>query len=231
MIINAVKIVLIFLWLIISVVLALVFLPIHSWIMIIWSEVALVVMGIRLEVSGRNHLPRGKPCILVINHESALDIPVAVAATRIPVRFMAKKELFRFPFFGWVLKWGGHIPIDRKNRQKAIQAIEKMSGKLIRRNISIIVSPEGTRSSSGRILPFKKGAFRLARSYKLPLVPVILMGSRYCLPNKTFRIRSGIVKVVIEKPVYPEHYENLEECIHLVRNLMIRYKDDYEKSV
>lgn len=230
MIVNIIKITLIFLWLIIGVVFALVFLPLHSWIMIIWSEVALVVMGVRLEVSGRNHLPRGKPCILVINHESALDIPVAVAATRIPVRFMAKKELYRFPFFGWVLKWGGHIPIDRKNRQKALQAIEKVSGKLIRRGISIIVSPEGTRSSSGRILPFKKGAFRLAQQNSLPLVPVILMGSRYCVPNKTFRVRSGIVKVVIEKPVYPEHYENLEECLHFVRNLMIRYKDDYEKS-
>ncbi|MGC9364394.1 MAG: lysophospholipid acyltransferase family protein [Fidelibacterota bacterium] len=231
MIINAVKIALIFLWLIIGVVFALIFLPIHSLIMIIWSRVALVLIGVRLEVGGRNHLPKGEPSVLVINHESALDIPVAVAATRVPVRFMAKKELFRLPFFGWVLKWGGHIPIDRKNRQKALQAIEKVSGKLIRRSISIIVSPEGTRSSSGRILPFKKGAFRLAHSHKLPLIPVILMGSRYCIPNKSFRIYPGVVKVVIEKPVYTEQYETIETCLQHVRNLMIGYKDRYEKSI
>lgn len=231
MIVNTIKIVLIFLWLIICVIVSLVFLPLHSWIMIIWSRVALALMGIRLEVSGRSHLPRGKPSILVINHESALDIPVAVAATRIPVRFMAKKELFRFPFFGWVLKWGGHIPIDRRNRQKAIRAVDNLSGKLLRRSFSIIVSPEGTRSSSGRILPFKKGAFRLAHSHKLPLVPVILMGSRYCIPNKSFRIYPGVVKVVIEKPVYTERYETIEECLHHVRNLMIGYKDRYEKSI
>ncbi|MDO9548537.1 MAG: lysophospholipid acyltransferase family protein, partial [Candidatus Marinimicrobia bacterium] len=169
------------------------------------------------------------PGIIIINHESSLDIPIAVTAMKKPARFMAKQELFRVPFFGWLLKISNHIPIDRENRHKAIKSIDTVSVKLIKKKISIIVSPEGTRSYTGKIAPFKKGAFRLAQFYNLPLIPVTIMGARHCIPNKTLRVIPGIVTINIGNPVYTSQFKDIDECIKNVRNSMIALKEEYEQ--
>ena len=213
-----------------SVILNLIILPLHSWGLIIWSRFVLAIVGVKLNVIGRKDLISVNPVIILINHESALDIPIATAATRKPVRFMAKQELFRVPFFGWLMKLSNHIPIDRKNRQKAIKSIDTVSAKLIKKKISIIVSPEGTRSYTGEIARFKKGAFRLAESYNLPLVPVTIMGARFRIPNKTLRVIPGPVLVNIGKPVYTNQFKDIDECIENVRSSMVSLKDEYEQT-
>lgn len=211
-----------------GVILNLIILPLHNVGLIIWSKLILLVLGVKLRVTGRESLDSVKSGIILINHESALDIPIAVAAIKKPSRFMAKVELFRVPLFGWLLKISNHIPIDRKNRQKAIQAIDSVSAKLIKKNISIIVSPEGTRSSTGKIGPFKKGAFRLAEKHNLPLVPVTIMGARFCLPNKSLKVIPGTVQVKIGKPVFISQFRNIDECIQQVRGGMVAFKEEYE---
>ncbi|MBU0712476.1 1-acyl-sn-glycerol-3-phosphate acyltransferase [bacterium] len=213
-----------------SVVVNLIFLPLHSLGLIIWSRFVLAIVGVKFKVIGGEDLSAVNPCIILINHESALDIPIAVAATRKPVRFMAKQELFRVPFFGWLMRISNHIPIDRKDRQKAIKSIERVSAKLVKKKISIIVSPEGTRSHTGEIAPFKKGAFRLAQSHNLPIVPVTIMGARHCIPNKTLTVIPGVVTVHIGKPVYTNQFKDIDECIKNVRNSMVALKKEYEQK-
>jgi len=214
----------------IGVVINLIILPLHNRGMVIWSRLVLAISGIRLDVHGRERLKASGSYIFLINPESALDIPIAVAATRKSSRFMAKKELFRVPFFGWLLKLCNHIPIDRGNRQKAVESINSVSSKLVKKKISIIVSPEGTRSVDGKIMPFKKGAFHLAEKYDLPLVPVTIMGARHCMPNKTLRIFPGTVTVQIGAPVYLSYYHTIDECIEDVRQNMINQKENYEQK-
>jgi len=213
-----------------GVILNLIILPLHSWGLIIWSRFVLAIVGVKLNVIGSKDLTSVDPVIILINHESALDIPITVAATGKPVRFMAKKELFRVPFFGWLMKISNHIPIDRKNRQRAIKSIDTVSAKLIKKKISIIVSPEGTRSYTGEIAPFKKGAFHLAESNNLPLVPVTIMGARFRIPNKTLRVIPGLVSVNIGKPVYTSQFKDIDECIENVRSSMVLLKDEYEQT-
>jgi len=230
MIRNILSIITVLLFTTLAVIVNLILLPLHNIGMIFWSKVILFLMGVRLKVYGREKLKKVDTAIILINHESALDIPIAVAATEKYARFMAKKELFRIPFFGWLIKLTGHIPIDRENRNKALNSIEKVSKKLIGKNISIIVSPEGTRSKDGRIGPFKKGAFHLAAKHNLPLIPVTLMGARYCVPNKSFRIIPGEVKVTIGNPVYVKDFQSIGECIQKIRQEMVTLKDNYEKT-
>ncbi len=204
--------------------------PLHSWLFIVWSRIVLILLGVKLNVSGKEHIPEKGPGVIIINHESALDIPIAVAGLQAPVRFMAKRELFKVPIFGWCLALCNHIPIDRQNRKKAINSIKKVSKKLIRRRIFVIVSPEGTRSHDGQIKPFKKGAFRLADAENLPLIPVTIMGARYCIPKKSFNVVPGNVDIVIDKPVYVHQFANIDECIKAVRESMIMRKETYEQN-
>lgn len=204
--------------------------PLHSWLFIVWSRIVLILLGVKLNVSGKEHLPEKGPGVIIINHESALDIPIAVAGLQAPVRFMAKRELFKVPIFGWCLALCNHIPIDRQNRTKAINSINKVSKKLIRRRIFIIVSPEGTRSHDGQIKPFKKGAFRLADAENLPLIPVTIMGARYRIPNKSLNVVPGNVDIVIDKPVYVHQFANIDECIQAVWELMVKRKETYEQN-
>jgi len=204
--------------------------PMHSWFMIIWAQIVLKLAGVKLVVQGKDNLPLKGPGVVVINHESALDIPMAVAGLKIPVRFMAKRALFKVPIFGWCLYLCNHIPIDRSNPKKAIAAINKTSAKIFKKGCFVIVSPEGTRSYDGKIGPFKKGAFRLADKEDIPVIPVTLMGSRYCVPNKTLRIVPGEVIIDIEEPVYIHQYADINACILDVRSKMIKRKTLYERN-
>lgn len=213
-----------------GVVVNLIFVPLHSWGMILWSRIVLALVGVKVTIIGNNELTNVNPCIILMNHESSLDIPIVLASIKKPARFMAKQEIFRIPFLGWLLKICNHIPIDRNNRQKAIKSIEKVSVKLVKKKISIIVSPEGTRSHTGEIAPFKKGAFRLAQSHNLPIIPVTIMGARFCIPNKTLKVIPGVVTVHLGSPVYTKHFENIDECIKNVRDSMVTLKTEYEHA-
>ncbi len=214
----------------VGIVVNLLILPLHNWLIIFWSKFLLLLLGVKLNVNGKENLPLSGPGIFIINHESALDIPIAIAAVEKPVRFMAKQELFRLPFFGWVLKLSNHIPIDRANRKKAIASIERVSKKLVKRKIFIIVSPEGTRSYTGKIAAFKKGAFRLAESRNLVIIPITIMGARYCVPNKTFKVIPGTVNVQINPAINISQFENIDDCIQSVRNIMVEQKNEFEKD-
>ena len=122
--------------------------------------------------------------IFASNHESVLDIWVLFAIIPRSFRFIAKQELFRMPIFGWYMRIGGHIPVDRSNRQRAVASLSQ-AGEAVRAGTSIVVFPEGTRSRTGRIQAFKKGPFVVAQQAGVPIVPIAISGSASLARPKT----------------------------------------------
>ena len=134
-----------------------------------WSRSILKLAGARVRVLGVPPLPDG-PLIFACNHESALDILALVASLPRIIRFVAKIELFRIPVFGWYLRMGGHIAVDRGNHSRAVESLRR-AGAAVRGGTSLIVFPEGTRSVDLRVHPFKKGPFVVAVEAGVPVDP------------------------------------------------------------
>lgn len=202
----------------------------HGFFMRLWSRGFLLITGVKVSVKGLENLKDANSAIIVANHESALDIPVLAANLPIQIRFMAKKSLFLIPIFGWSLKLGGHIPIDRRNRRKTVNSIDRFADRIFSRGYSLAVFPEGTRSVDGNLGNFKKGAFRLAKQYNVPLVPATILGTRYCIPRKGKFIRPGNVGLIIETPVNPSDYEDFTNLVDHVRSEIVENKNKYESK-
>lgn len=163
--------------------------------------ILLVGVGIRIRVEGAEKVPRDVPCVLMANHRSYLDIPAVVLGLRhLTVLFVAKRELTRIPFFGWALGASRHIKVDRGDREQAIQALQEGLGRL-GKGIGLAFFPEGTRSRTRRLLPFKKGGFYVAVDGGFPIVPVSIRNSGFLLGKMQFLVRTGIVSVTVHPPV------------------------------
>lgn len=138
-----------------------------------------------LEASGRAHFLRGQSYVVMSNHASILDIPALMGATPGSMRMVMKEELSRVPIWGPALVASGFVPIDRKDRQKAIGQLEKAKQQLTG-GVNIWISPEGTRSRNGKLAPFKKGGFHLAMDLGVPIVPTWIEGAQYIIPPDQF---------------------------------------------
>ncbi len=145
-------------------------------------------------------MEKGRPYILMANHQGAYDIFVLLAYLPVHFKWLAKEELFKIPIFGWAMGAAGYISIDRKGKKKALESIEQAVTK-IREGASVLVFPEGTRSPDGQIHSFKKGGFTLAIKAGVPIVPIAIRGSREVLPRSSLRVRPGRIQLVVGKPI------------------------------
>jgi 1-acyl-sn-glycerol-3-phosphate acyltransferase len=166
-----------------------------------WARSLLLAAGIKLEISGLENIEPEKSYILIANHQSHMDIPVLTCVLPVPLRIIAKKELFKIPFLGWGMKGVGMLSIDRSNRKKSIDTLKEAEEIIKTHVLSILAFPEGTRSDDGKIHPFKKGPFILAINTGLPLLPVSVSGTRKITPKGKISIHPGRVKVIIHPPV------------------------------
>jgi len=142
----------------------------------------------------------------MVNHQSNIDIPVLVQSlTQFQLRWIAKKELLWVPLFGWAMWATKHIIVNRSDPTDAVKSLERAKRR-IAAGISVVVFPEGTRSRNGKLLPFKKGGFLLALKTGKNIVPVTINGSGQLLPSGDWRLRSGNVEVIVEKPITTETY-------------------------
>jgi 1-acyl-sn-glycerol-3-phosphate acyltransferase len=186
----------------------------------VWSPLGLWFAGARLEISAPPVLPDG-PAIFASNHESALDIWALFIAIPRLVRFIAKQELFDLPVFGWYMRIGGHVAVDRSNRVRAVSSL-RSAGALVRSGTSVIVFPEGTRSRTGRIQSFKKGPFVVAKEAGVPVVPVAISGSGTITPSKTIAVhRGGTIRLAFGEPVDPAAFPTKEALLAEVRARII----------
>jgi 1-acyl-sn-glycerol-3-phosphate acyltransferase len=168
-----------------------------------WTRSVLAASFVKVEVRGCEHLDPAATYIFCANHRSYFDPPLLIAALPCPVRFIAKKSLFSVPFLGWGMRLQGDIPIDRGNVRAAARSLT-LAEKVARGGTSLVVFPEGERSSSGGPQPFLSGAFQLAIRTQLPVVPVAISGTREILPPGSLAIRSGRAKVLIGAAVSTE---------------------------
>lgn len=174
----------------------------YHWHARLWGRVSLLVGRIRLTVEGVEHLPSG-PMIIMSNHQGAFDILALMSAIPVPIAWMAKKELFSVPLFGHSMRRAGYIPLDREHGRRALRGITEAAD-LIRNGRSVIIFPEGTRSTDGNLLPFKKGGFILATKAGVPVVPAIVEGTLAIQPPKTFSMTPGDIRIRFFPPVATE---------------------------
>jgi 1-acyl-sn-glycerol-3-phosphate acyltransferase len=166
------------------------------------ARMALWLAGVRLEVRGQENIPRDRAVVFMPNHQSNTD-PPAVIVVLPPVLVMAKKEFFRIPVLGRAMLMRGFVPVDRGNRERAIQAVER-AVELLKAGKSFLAYPEGTRSHDGRLQPFKKGVFMMALKAGAPIVPVSISGSNKIMRKGEASLRPGTVRITIHSPVLTE---------------------------
>lgn len=166
----------------------------------LWARTILACAGVSVSLEGTESLG-APPFLFMSNHSSGLDIPVLLAAMPLPFKFVAKRELFRIPLFGWAIKKAGYISIDRENPREALKAIEEAVSKLAE-GTSVLIFPEGTRSKDGHLLPFMKGAFSLAARAGAPIIPLAMVGT-YNLqpPGHAVPRAKGRVEIRMGKPI------------------------------
>jgi 1-acyl-sn-glycerol-3-phosphate acyltransferase len=163
-----------------------------------WARRLLEVTDLPVEVRGLERIPAA--CVYAVNHASFVDIWVLVARLPGSVRFVAKRELYRIPIFGWALRATGQIPMDRRDREAAARSYQS-AAEVVRGGRSVIVFVEGTRSRTGHLGEFKKGAFVLAIEAGVPLVPLYLSGTRAAMPRGSLWLRRRPVTLVAGEPV------------------------------
>ncbi len=188
----------------------------------LWTWLILRVAGISLKVEGLENIDPKRQYIFIVNHQSNIDIPVLVQALRpFQLRWLAKKELLRVPIFGWAMWAAKHITVDRADRQDALKSLARAKKRLAA-GISLVVFPEGTRSRTGALQRFKKGGFLLAVQTQTPIVPITINGSGMLLPAGSWRLGSGSVQVVIERPLAVEGFRpgNLRLLSNQVRDVI-----------
>jgi 1-acyl-sn-glycerol-3-phosphate acyltransferase len=194
----------------------------------IWTNSILLAAGVKLHVEGLEKIDPRKSYIFIGNHQSHFDVLSVFSALPLTVRFMAKKELFKIPVFGWSLYASGTIRIDRSNRERAIKSMNNALDR-IKRGVSVVVFPEGTRSEDGKIREFKKGGFVLAIKGGIPIVPVSISGSRFILPKNTLRIKPGEIKIIINDPIQTDQfgYQEREKLSLDVRRIIVENYDEH----
>lgn len=172
----------------------------YHWVSRMWSRAALRVCGVRVRVRGAEHLEPGRSYIYVCNHASMVDIPAVAAGIPDDIRIVYKRELEKIPLFGWGLRWSNYIGIDRGRSAEARHSLDDAVAK-IRNGASVLMFGEGTRTSDGKLQPFKRGAFHLAVRSGVSVVPLTINGSFTIVPKHSLRIRRGTVELVLSPPI------------------------------
>ena len=160
------------------------------------------LLGIRLQISGLEHVVADRPTLYCINHRSNVDV-VAFEALfpRCPrLRGLYKAEVGKIPVLGRAMRLVGFVPVDRANRASAIASVDAAAERLVAGD-SFLIAPEGTRARGDELLPFKKGGFVMAIKGRAPVVPVALHGTAEAMPRGRFWVRPGVVRVEVGEPI------------------------------
>jgi 1-acyl-sn-glycerol-3-phosphate acyltransferase len=140
-----------------------------------------------------------RPYVVVSNHESFVDI-LLISHLPWEMKWLSKVELFRLPVLGWLMRLANDIPVHRGDRRSAIEALRLCRDRL-EKKVSVMIFPEGTRSASGELLPFKDGAFRLAVEGGYPILPLVIAGTRPALQKHSWRMGRSVAEVRVLPPI------------------------------
>ena len=191
------------------------------WCARAWSWLILATTGVRVQVRGLDRLEPGRPYVFVANHQSIYDIPVVFASLPYQLRIIAKDSLGRFPFLGWHLSRTGHLLVNR--RKPDPRGVFNWANGLASRGLSLIVFPEGTRSGTGHVGPFKGGSLYPAVQAGLPIVPISVVGTRHVMRKGRLTTCPGEVELVIHEPI--PTVADREPDVRAVRALAARVRE------
>ncbi len=163
-----------------------------------WSWLILKTTGVSVEIEGLERLDRSRSYVFAANHQSIYDIPILFVSLPFQLRIIAKESLGRIPFLGWHLHRTGHVLVDRA---KPGAGVLRMMQRLVAAGHSLIVFPEGTRSTDGTVGRFKGGSFVVALQAGLPVVPITVVGSRHVMFRGQLMVRPGHVRVIVHDPI------------------------------
>ncbi len=180
-----------------------------------WSRLCCWLLFIRVKTNSFEHLDKNQSYIFISNHQSIFDIFVIYGWMPFIFKWIMKSDLRKIPLVGKACASAGHIFIDRSNPIAAKHSIEKAAGKLKNGN-SVVVFPEGTRTRTGKMTNFKRGAFMLAQELSLPIVPITLSGSFERLHRNTLKVYPGVINMTVHAPISPEKFtsDGMSEVMH-----------------
>ncbi|MFC2123758.1 lysophospholipid acyltransferase family protein [Bacteroidota bacterium] len=186
-----------------------------------WSRLNGTLTPIFVKVHGRENMKKKQSYVIIANHQSSYDIFVLYGWLWIDFKWVMKKELEKVPGLGWGSKVVGHIFIDRRDRKAALKTMKEAREK-VKNGTSVIFFPEGTRSETSEMLPFKKGAFKFAYDLNLPVLPITINGTDKILPSDTWDLMPGRAEIVIHPPIdineYPE--EKIQDLMDRSREVI-----------
>ena len=167
----------------------------------LFGDVAAALLGVELDVSGEEHIWTNRPCVFVFNHQSKADVMIMAKLLRKDIGGIAKVEVKSQPVIGQVMEYAGTVFVDRADGQSAVKAMEPLVDAIRKDGRSICIAPEGTRTLSPRLGPFKKGAFHLAMQAGVPIVPIVIHNAGDVAPKNEFVMRGAKVRVSVLEPV------------------------------
>jgi 1-acyl-sn-glycerol-3-phosphate acyltransferase len=181
------------------------------------------ILGIRMEVQGRERFDRNKTYIFMPNHLSFLDGPLMLWLIPQNPRVIAKKQISRIPVFGIGMKYLEFIYVDRKGENSGKESIKKAVLLIREKGYSFLIFPEGTRSRDGRLRAFRRGGFYMALESGVPIVPVSIQGAYEIMPRRKFFVRRGRISVTFHKPVPVGAYslETMPRLMKEVRDIIL----------
>lgn len=187
-------------------------------LMKIWTKAVLFIYGIKVNIYGQENIDAGKGKIYISNHASYLDIFVQLAYLPDNVRMIYKKEINKVPLLGWAMMCAGFVALDRDRVRDAMKSLDKAAER-VRNGLSVVIYPEGTRTSDGNVGEFKRGMFFLADKSKADIIPVSLSGTFKLMPGGSSKVKPGTVDMVIDKPV---KYRKDKELLNEIRDIVIK---------
>jgi len=191
-----------------------------------WARMVLWVCSIRVRVTGLEHLIPGQSYVYASNHASLFDIPCVLAGVPDQIRIIYKRELETIPFFGWGLKWGHYIGVERTSVSSAMQSLAEAARK-IREGASVLLYAEGTRTKDGRLQSFKRGAFKLAAEAGVPVIPLTINGTFRILRRGSLVVRPTRVHLHLEEPILSDGTQGKEAEVRIMERVRAAIVKNY----
>jgi len=181
-----------------------------------------IILGIKLEVQGLEHVERKKQYVFMANHLSFIDGPLLFLLIPQQIRVILKIGIVRIPIVGPLMKYVGFVSVDRKGIKSGQKSIDYASKLIREKGYSFLIFPEGTRSRDGKLHEFRRGGFFLALNSQTPIVPITIKGTYALMPKGSFFIKRGKIIVIFHAPVSVKGFgrQNLPELVNNVRNVI-----------
>ena len=194
----------------------------------IWSRCLMKLSGSKVTITGLQNIPKEGGLIFASNHQGAFDILIHLAYLPRYFRFVAKSSLFRIPLFGWYMSVAGYVPIDRDVSRSAHRTIGSVSD-VLEKGDCVLIFPEGTRSTTGELGPFKRGSLMAAFQSGATVVPIAISGSNKIMPKNTILINRVDLKVNIGRPISFVHFKGVKAQKEHYETELERLRKEIEK--